>query len=275
VRLRAASDLSDPAIQQWHHVVEVRREWLRHGLCTEPADRDAAERGIAGIYARLRRVRPRFVWVESPYAALGLLDGLPTHNDLYRWIVGRHPGGRPPLASDLAAVRSRLRTALDECLPAPDPPKKLKRAKGEPWPELPPAEAFAAGVPFREVVRQGVAAALATSLGFTAALYATLGTWGTVPVCWYGQQESHWIAYYDAWQRLELAKYPAADRAYLDDWATVARSAGWWWPGEDRCVVVERPAVIRTEPVAEAWHEQVRAVEVRYRDGRCWRAGAR
>ncbi|MFC0505179.1 DUF6745 domain-containing protein [Micromonospora costi] len=52
-------------------------------------------------------------------------------------------------------------------------------------------------------------------------------------------------------------------------WAGLARSCGWWWPGEDVCVVVDRPAEMRTEPVAGTVHDQVRLRPggVRYRDG--------
>ena len=49
----------------------------------------------------------------------------------------------------------------------------------------------------------------------------------------------------------------------------LARSCGWWWPGEDVCVVVDRPELVRTEPVPGTWHEEIRLKRdgVRYRDG--------
>jgi len=50
----------------------------------------------------------------------------------------------------------------------------------------------------------------------------------------YGQQDSHWIAYYDVLRRLGLARYRSADDKQFEEWATLARSCGWWWPGEDR-----------------------------------------
>jgi hypothetical protein len=74
-------------------------------------------------------------------------------------------------------------------------------------------------------------------------------------------------------RRIGLARYPAAEAGQLADWAAVARSCGWWWPGEEVCVVVERPAVIRTEPVPGSRHGEVRlrrdGPSVGYRDG--WR----
>jgi len=47
--------------------------WLRHALCTDPADRPAAEEAITQLYSRLDKPPPRFVWVGSPAAAVRLL----------------------------------------------------------------------------------------------------------------------------------------------------------------------------------------------------------
>lgn len=43
--------------------------WLDHALCTEPADRPAAEAAITRLYAELNTPPPAFVWVDSPAAA--------------------------------------------------------------------------------------------------------------------------------------------------------------------------------------------------------------
>jgi hypothetical protein len=85
--------------------------------------------------------------------------------------------------------------------------------------------------------------------GFYLPVRATLGENGAVPVGWYGQQDASWIAFYDGVQRLQSGRFPTDDAEHLDDWAMLARSCGWWWPGEQVCVVVDRPAVIDTEPV--------------------------
>jgi hypothetical protein len=288
VRRDAARDhvsltTSEIAADHWRAAEQIRREWLAHGLATQPADRSATEDVLAGIYARHSRPRPRFVWVDSPQQAVPILAGLPTHASLQQWVWGRRPTGAPPVASDIGAGLSRLRSALDECFaPSPwDSPAKVRKggppeSKQKEWPVLPPLDALGIGVPLREVLRQGVRAALETSLadGFYRPIRAVLATGAPLPVAWYGQQDSHWIAYYDVLRRLGLARYRSADDKQFDEWATLARSCGWWWPGEEQCVVVERPAVIRTRPVESAWHEQVRldhsrGPAVEYRDG--WR----
>lgn len=289
---------SDRAVAYWRLAEPVRREWLDHGLDTAPADRAATEDILSRIYARHCRSRPRFRWVDSPRQALPLLTGLPTHDQLQQWIRGRQPAGKPPLASDIAAGLSRLRSALDASADHPDlipPPAGRKRdagnrdarkkdaaqkqdGAGPKWPVLPPIEALAAGVPLRVVLQQGVRDALRTSLvdGFSLPVRAALAAVGRqpVPTAWYGQQDAHWVAYYDVLRRLGLARYRRADETQLDEWATLARSAGWWWPGERTCVLVERPAVIRTGLVPGSCHGQRRPARdgdgpIGYRDG--WR----
>jgi hypothetical protein len=281
--LRAVARSGNP-YDIWSHAVEIRRTWLGCALATEPADRDRAERALTRIYARIWRQRPRFEWVDSPAKAMPLVAGLPTLDALYQLARSHRPGPeRPPLASDLAVAVSRLRGGLSAGVGHPDPeltPVRKGKSKGsgkdrdkgrDEWPDLPPREALDAGVPIGVVLHRGVRNALHTSLirGFAAPVRAALARGGSsvVPVCWYGQQDAFWIGYYDVLRRLGLARYGAEDAEHLDDWITLARSAGWWWPDEDVCVVVDRPAEVHTEAVPGAWNEEVTLAEVRYRDG--------
>jgi hypothetical protein len=228
------------------------------------------------IYAKISRPRPRFEWVSSPHQALPLVAGWPTLAALYARIRDPHPPGTPPLASDLAMSASRLRGALSAGVAHADPElspvRKGKGKRNEPWPELPPLEALEAGVPFGVVLHQGIRGALHASLarGFRALVRTALaGDPDRVPVCWYGQQDAAWVAYYDALHRLGLARYEPDDLDHLGCWAALARSCGWWWPGEGVCIVVDRPELARTEPVPGTWHGEVRLQRdgLRYRDG--------
>jgi hypothetical protein len=45
-----------------------------------------------------------------------------------------------------------------------------------------------------------------------------------VPVCWYGQQDASWVAYYDALHRLGLAHYGPDETDLLGEWAALVRS---------------------------------------------------
>jgi hypothetical protein len=170
-------------------------------------------------------------------------------------------------------VVSQLRGALSAGVLHADPElSPPRRGKGkEPWPELPPRDALDAGVPLGVVLHRGIRAALHRSLahGFYLPVRAALAAEGPVPVCWYGQQDAAWVGYYAALQRLGLARYERDESEHLGEWAALVRSCGWWWPGEQVCVVVERPATVHTEPVPGGWHDEVRLRPrgVRYRDG--------
>jgi hypothetical protein len=259
------------AHDRWREAAKIRQEWLDHGLSTQPADRWTAERGLTAIYARTHRPKPRFVWVESPVQALPLITGLPTLDQLYELIRDPRPRGTAPLASDLAVVASQLRGALSAGVSHTDPERSAARKgkREEPWPELPPLKALDAGVPLGVVLHQGIRIALHRSLahGFRIPVRDSLA--GPVPACWYGQQDATWVAYYDALHRLGLASYRPDALDHLGHWAALARSCGWWWPGEDVCVVVDRPELVRTEAVPGTWHDEVRLRRdgVRYRDG--------
>lgn len=136
--------------QMWQQAETVRREWLEVGLSTEPADRSTTEEILAEVYARHRRRRPVFRWVDSPRAALPHLAGLPTHATLMA--VLRAPvTGNPPLASDIAAGLSRLRRELaDRAIDPPLDRPPYRREKNQPWPSLPPLEALRVKIPFME-----------------------------------------------------------------------------------------------------------------------------
>ncbi|WP_018348277.1 hypothetical protein [Longispora albida] len=242
----------------WQQASEIRDEWSYLGRACTPADQPAAESALTQLYARLGRPRPRFAWVASPREAQPLVSDLPTLDDLYRWIVSPPRDGVPPLASDLAAAVARLRGALDDQIPSParfDPPPP-RRKKGEKLPRMNAEQALAYGLPFAEIVRQHVRQALFDELAHGFYLPARRALGPDRPVCWYGQQEAHWIAYYDVWRRLGLAGYGTVLDADLDVWQVIARSAGWFWPGEDVCVVSERP--VSPGVFADGWTVQLR-----------------
>jgi len=120
-------------------------------------------------------------------------------------------------------------------------PKPPKRKKGEPWPNLPVDKALDFGTPFVEILHRHVKDELFAQLIRAYAAPAKRALGESTAVCWYGQQEAHWIAYYDVWRQLGLADFGPVLDAELDVWRDIARSAGWFWPDERVCVVSERP----------------------------------
>jgi hypothetical protein len=267
-------DRSD--LQLWQLAVPLRQEWLDHGTSTRPADRATAERQVVALYARLQRPAPHVEWVESPLKALASVRGRPTLDDLYRLVRRPRPtSAPPPVASDVAMLVSRLRAELSAGVGHSDPElvPARKNKKGDPWPEQPAVAALSTGVPLGVVLHQNVRLGLYRSLaqGFAHRVRDSLRGHGPLPVCWYGQQEASWIGYYDVLARLGLARYGPREAEHLGEWAALARSCGWWWPGEDVCVMVERPATVEFEPVpgARLGELRVRSGSVSYRDG--WR----
>jgi hypothetical protein len=257
----------------WQDAIKIRQEWLDHGLSAQPADRPTAEHSLTALYARISRPPPRFTWVDSPARAIPLVADLPTLDQLYAWIRDVRPRGAPPAASDLAMISGRLRGALSDGLSPADPeqsPVPRKKHSG-PWPELPPLQALDSGVPLGAVLHQGIRTALDRSLvqGVRTPVRAALAGRRPLAVCWYGQQDAAWVGYYDALHRLGLARYQPDDLDHLGHWGALARSCGWWWPGEDVCVIADRPEQVRTEPVPGSWHDEVRLQRdgLRYRDG--------
>jgi hypothetical protein len=248
----------------WQQAVAVRDEWLAIGLDCGPtgqAQTEDAEQAISQIYAGLGRARPRFTWVDSPSQARPLVAHLPGLAELYGWVKSPPMLKKPPLASDLATALSRLRGRMDDQITAAwFDPKPPKREKGKPWPDLPATQALAYGVPFADVVRKHVRGFLYAQLahGFYLPAKRMLGEPG--PVCWYGQQEAHWLAYYEVWRRLGLAKYGLTADAQLDNWQLLARSAGWFWPDEKHCVISRKPVAPGT--FADGWQVAGRSREL-------------
>ncbi|WP_369245318.1 DUF6745 domain-containing protein [Streptomyces sp. R41] len=91
-------------------------------------------------------------------------------------------------------------------------------------------------------------------------------------ITWYGQHDAHWIAHYDVYARVGLATYPGEAVERLGLWAELARTTGWWWPGEGLCVMAERPTEMHTEPQPNSDHGELRlhrddGPAVRFADG--------
>jgi hypothetical protein len=76
--------------------------WLDHALCTDPADRPAAEAAISQLYSELNTPPPEFVWVGSPAAAAKVVPPSPP----------LFSDGPRPLEVRMATLFSELRARL-------------------------------------------------------------------------------------------------------------------------------------------------------------------
>ncbi|MFI6388544.1 DUF6745 domain-containing protein [Nonomuraea sp. NPDC050547] len=199
---------------------DLHDEWLGWALSTRPADRPAAQAAITSLYERLGRPAPAFVWTDSPAAALNHVPrGIPVQ------AFGRlNTAAELTVAQRLATLVSTLRHALDQ---------HVGHVWDPGWPSRGPDPLDAVvRDPLRETVRDGVCTPIRLALPLADRL------------TWYGQHDACWIAHYDAWRRVGGLRYGALT-AQLEPWAELARSCGWWWPLEDRCVIAERPLSVR------------------------------
>ncbi|GLY35022.1 hypothetical protein Amsp01_010460 [Amycolatopsis sp. NBRC 101858] len=217
----------------WSRALEIRNSWLSHALSTEPADRPAAEAAITRLYELAGASPPTFSWTSSPAAAVAVM---PPAQALSL-------GGDPPVEARLASRVASLRERLDLRIGAWRDRYRL--------PDRPPPDPLA--VPLRALLNNGLGPALRRSVrdSVAGALRGELTTGSGL--YWGGQHEAHWVALYDLHRRVDGVRFAPDDARELDLWATLARSCGWWWPREGVCVIAERPLVVRTERVDDAY----------------------
>ena len=55
--------------EQSNRLIEFRDKWLNIGLCTEPANRKEAEKGIELAYNIAGLKKPKIIWCLSPLSA--------------------------------------------------------------------------------------------------------------------------------------------------------------------------------------------------------------
>ncbi|WP_433868893.1 DUF6745 domain-containing protein [Saccharopolyspora sp. CA-218241] len=218
----------DRRLARWRRAVEIRADWQRHALRSAPADRAAAEAAITALYARVGAPPPAFEWVDSPAAALRSV-----------------PASTAPTPARFTAVEHRLASLMSSLR------ERLGDPLGVPEPRDPPSDpetALRSGAPLRPVLAEEVHRALRRRIRDAVAGPVKSALPGPTGLCWFGQHEVDWIAHGDVHRRL----WRFDDTDALEPWALLARSAGWWWPREGRCVVAERPAAVRVEPMPGA-----------------------
>ncbi|NNH74480.1 hypothetical protein HLB23_32320 [Nocardia uniformis] len=238
------------------------------GLSTEPADRDGAEGAIAELYRLLGEPPPEIVWVPSPTAAVEILrsdsHGPPEGFGLLP--DGRLPREWPFLQRFSASkVDSRQRLLAQS-----EPDEHFWSPRGvlgvlfpdRGWATLPPSELLEAGAPPRWILDVRVRRPLEDSL--RANMYRHLrdtflnDIGDRARVARFDQYDIWTTGFHQLLRTAGLLRCRGDDAHQLDQWAILARSAGWWWPGQHRCVISERPIAVHTEPQPGALYGEVR-----------------
>lgn len=246
----------------------MSENWLKHGLAARPADRPRAEAAVTELYRLVGEPPPHFAWVPSPTAALSLVLDDSRAFPPVRLRAASPPAGSydQGVSTRLACLVGNLRGDLDAItghMTSWDG-SRLSLAVTTEGRSVRGAVDAVAHAALRATLHHCVRAPLRTDLMPTSG--------GLDGITWYGQHDAHWIAYYDVYARTGLARYPREAVERLALWAELARTTGWWWPGEGRCVMAERPTEIHTEPQPNSEHGELRlhrddGPAVRFADG--------
>ncbi|WP_229068174.1 DUF6745 domain-containing protein [Actinoplanes sp. DH11] len=245
----------------------VEDQWLAAALETEAADRAAAEDGVRQAYRLAGAEAPdRMYWFGSPRAgaaAAALLTGADVPGpDAPRWFAEAHDElrrqGWVPGERAGASLRRRVRT--EPWATARNAAAAELGADG--WAQL----GSAAGRRAWALAMELVAGRLRTRLGedVVADLPGEAGraVRSRMLDAVYGQFDGAWLSTFDAADRL----CPQAGlMTGLAGLAAVARTAGWWWPGERAAVLTERPRLVTRDNVGRLHRGEGAALE--YPDG--------
>ncbi|GGM87344.1 DUF6745 domain-containing protein [Dactylosporangium sucinum] len=253
-------------------VVVVRDEWLVAGWATGPADRRAAERGVAEAYRAAGLQPPRLVvWLDSPYAgAIGA------------WMLAevRERVGSQVWAEGWSRVWDQVRAQVGEQV-ASDVLAQVGPTVGDkvlvqPWDQA--SEEL--GAQFEAQVlsqvsaqvwaqvwslRQGekhIEACVRDQVGKRVWKQVVGDEWSGhrgARAAW-GPRWGDSVVFHDVFRRLGVS---GCQR--LAGQMTVARNAGWWWPFQDAVVLTERPTELHRDDQGRLHHPTGPAV--RYPDG--------
>ena len=237
-----------PSQQQEHAAVEWAERWQRIKACTDPADREKAQSGIAKLYRAVGGQEPTFLWFDSPLALMlshmSWELGKPG-SCLSPWV----PRRLAPASLDESAL-ARLeeeRQAKHKQILALHPPSRGGRVakeaplsgltmKGPMYSLIRRADFPRAPVQISDSVAPVVQRALHDWLYLRSAeSYCVFALWHC------GQHEVSWVA--DCQWARDAAGYglTAEENQMLDAWIAIAESCGWWLPLEFGCLVCERP----------------------------------
>lgn len=209
-----------------------REEWLAHGLRAEPADRRVAEDAVTELFQLAGCRSSKFTWVPSPSAGAKLILA----EDYPSEIASGYASSGSAVAHLITGSR---RTIIDRI--------HGRRLSFGHVPRTDDRVLSTLAQPLRTSLIGGVAVAIRAQVG-------------PMPgrVTWYGQQEAHHIAYFEALLDLGKIHLSPHERRILNLQARLARSTGWWWVTDDVCIMADRPTAVHSEPLPSAEHGQRR-----------------
>jgi hypothetical protein len=255
----ASGKVDSLADAQWDDARAVRGEYLAASVCTDPADRPAAESAISRMYELAGHEVPQFIWCQSPAAVRLVIRMLsPRAGGPLAGALGR------PLDADIETslvreVEESLRRSLKGVLGRELRRDLRFRLGGR---SLIARQVFATSAD--NVMWRPLQSLFASPLGESVKESLQAMLWPPDPdPRWNPPQEREprsesrwsrnggqfesWMTEFDVARRLGLVTFGREDNERLDLWCTLARSCGWWLAYQHVCVVAERPAVVCAE----------------------------
>lgn len=227
---RHARSVTTMTPAQWSALVRYREEWYAVGSACGASDRPRTTAMITALYAAAHRPAPRCLFFPSPASAVLFYGATTVHGQFGEQLSDQF---RVQLRDKLwGQLREQFREQLSEELS-----EELRDQLREPL-----------LVQIGEQLRDQLSDQFGEPL----------------PWCFWGQYDSHWIAYYQ-WMRQIGIQYTPDCAQGLDCWEGLARSCGLWWPYTHVCLVADRPVAVHVDAARRLHHEHGPAL--RFGDG--------
>ncbi len=221
---------------------EFVRKWIDIGLSTQPADRERAERAIAGLYGLAKLRQPRVIWLPCPISAA--LSAVCYSALIKKRLVSEEnkPVGSAVGGAVYSAVDSAVGSAVDSAVGS----------------AVDSAVRGAVGSAVRGAVDSAVGSAVGSAV--YSAVYSAVDS--AVGSAVYSAGYSYfggslWNAGYSAWaDYFNEACGVAIDRNFLE----MTESCGFYWTLDDVVFASERPSEIHLDDAGRPHSENGMAI---------------
>ena len=223
----------------------IADEWTKIGLCTDPADRSAAEMAIRDMYRLANLADPKIVWCGSPLSLA--LTGASVRDS-----VGASVGASVRASvedsvrdSVWASVGASVRASVRDSVRASVRASVWDSVRESVWASVRASVEDSVWDSVEDSVWDSVADNVRDSVW--ASVWNSVGgsvggsVWDSVAASVvYGSHEAGWLSFYRALHEFGLVK----ETAPLSGLWALARSAGWAMPYEGMCFVSERHNIL-------------------------------
>ena len=223
----------------------IADEWTKIGLCTDPADRSAAEMAIRDMYRLANLADPKIVWCGSPLSLA--LTGASVRDS-----VGASVGASVRASvedsvrdSVWASVGASVRASVRDSVRASVRASVWDSVRESVWASVRASVEDSVWDSVEDSVWDSVADNVRDSVW--ASVWNSVGgsvggsVWDSVAASVvYGSHEAGWLSFYRAMHEFGLVK----ETAPLSGLWALARSAGWAMPYEGMCFVSERHNIL-------------------------------